>query len=68
MKVYVAVITKPYSNESLLLYVRSLTLDASEDCRAPIQSLLGLCLEAFMATELDKVFSGRQLCQMNYQI
>ena len=68
MKVYMAVITKPYSNESLLLYVRSLTLDANEDCRAPVQSLLGLCLEAFMATELDKVFSGRQLCQMNYKI
>jgi hypothetical protein len=68
MKVHVAVVTKPYSNESLLLYVCSLTLDVSEDCRAPIQSLLDICLEAFMAAELDKVFSGRQLCQMNYKI
>lgn len=68
MKVYVAVITKPYNNEPLLLYVCSLTLDVSEECRAPIQSLLGICLEAFMATELYKVFSGRQLCQMNYKI
>jgi hypothetical protein len=56
-----------YSKESLLLYVRSLTLDVSKECSAPIRSLLGTCLEAFMASDLGKVFSGRQLCQMNYK-
>ena len=63
-----AVITRPYSNESLLLYVRSLTSDASKDCRAPIWRLLGICLEAFTATDLGKIFLGRQPCQMTYKV
>ena len=63
-----AVITTPYSNESLLLHVRRLTLDASKDCRAPVRSLLGICLEAFMTTDLGKFFLGRQLCHMNYKM
>jgi hypothetical protein len=68
IQVHMAVITMPYSNESLLLYVRILTLDACKDCRDPIRHLVGVCLEAFMATDLGKLCLGRQPCQMNYKI
>jgi hypothetical protein len=62
-----AVITTPNHNESLLPYVCSLTLDGIKDGRAPIQNLICICLETFIAAEFDKLLIFQEISFVMFQ-